>query len=134
MELDGEVRMILSPHSGREFYVFHPAFGHFAKAYDLTQIAIEAGGHEPGARHLAEVIEHARQAGGSAIIVQPQFSQKSAGAVARSLGWKTIALDPLAPHYDSNLRKIAVTLAELFARQPSLSIEAPQNPGLERSP
>ncbi|MBU8870769.1 MAG: zinc ABC transporter substrate-binding protein [Gemmatimonadales bacterium] len=114
--LDNELRGILSPHEGKEFFVFHPAFGHFAAAYGLTQIPIEAGGHEPGARHLAEVMDHARRAGASAIIVQPQFSRKSASAVAQSLDLEVIVLDPLARRYDDNLRKIAHTMIDLFAK------------------
>jgi hypothetical protein len=30
--------------------VFHPAFGHFAAAYGLEQVAVEDQGHEPGPR------------------------------------------------------------------------------------
>ena len=112
--LDQDVRTKLLPFRGRDFYVFHPAFGHFAAAYGLNQIAIEAGGHAPGARHLAGVIDRAREAGASAILVQPQFSRKSAAAVARSLDIEVISLDPLARDYDTNLRGIAETLSELF--------------------
>lgn len=115
-ELDREIAGILAPHRGRKFFVFHPAFGHFAAAYGLVQVAIEDDGHEPGARHLADVIETARAEGATAIIVQPQFSRKSAEAVARSLDLDVIALDPLAADYDVNLLEIARTLAGLFER------------------
>jgi len=32
---------------GRELFVFHPAFGYFADAYGLRQVAVETGGKEP---------------------------------------------------------------------------------------
>lgn len=113
--LDRQIAELLAPWRGREFFVFHPAFGHFAAAYGLTQVAIEAGGHEPGARHMTEIIERAKDAGATAIVVQPQFSRRSAEAVARSLGVEVIALDPLAVEYDANLLLIARTLGEHFA-------------------
>ncbi len=42
--LDTEIAESLEPLKGRAFLVFHPAFGYFADAYNLRQIAIEAGG------------------------------------------------------------------------------------------
>jgi zinc transport system substrate-binding protein len=114
-DLDQTIGEMLAPFSGREFYVFHPAFGHFGAAYRLIQVAIETDGHEPGARHLADVIGRAKASGATAIIVQPQFSRKSAESVARSLAVEVIALDPLAREYDANLLEIARTLKAHFA-------------------
>lgn len=114
--LDAEIRTTLAPYKGREFFVFHPAFGHFAATYGLVQVAVEDHGHEPGPRQLAEVIDRAKASGARAIIVQPQFSRKSAGTVARSAGLELVTLDPLSPEYDTNLRHIADTLADIFAQ------------------
>lgn len=116
-ELDDRVREILSDFEGRSFIVFHPAFGHFAAAYGLVQVPVEAGGHEPGPRHLAEVIERAREAGSKSVIVQPQFSRKSAETVAAALDAEIVVLDPLAADYPDNMLVIARTLAERFAAE-----------------
>lgn len=115
--LDSEIRTLLAPYQGHRFYVFHPAFGHFAAAYGLIQVPVEDEGHEPGARQLATVIEQAKGSGARAIIVQPQFSRKSAGTVARAAGLEVVELDPLARDYDTNLRHMATVLADLFARE-----------------
>ena len=112
-DLDAELRRLLADHRGGVFFVFHPAFGHFAAAYGLTQVAIETGGHEPGARHLAQVIEQARQAGARAIVTQPQFSEKSATTVAREIGAELVVLDPLSGDYAANLLHIGQTLARI---------------------
>lgn len=117
--LDAAIRTELAPYRGSSFFVFHPAYGHFARAYGLHQIAIELGGHEPGARHLAAVIEQARRTGARAIIVQPQFSADTAGRVADEIGGTVIALDPLAYDYETNLRHLADSLAGLFAARPA---------------
>jgi zinc transport system substrate-binding protein len=113
-ELDREIAGLLAGCRGREFFVFHPAYGHFAARYGLTQVAVEDHGHEPGARHLAETIDRARAAGARAIVVQPQFPQRSADAVAQAIGAQVVVLDPLAPDYPAGLRHIAVTLQGLL--------------------
>lgn len=109
-----EIQAQMLPFKGRDFFVFHPAFGHFAKAYGLVQIAVEEHGHEPGPRQLTEVVEHALASGAKAMVVQPQFSQKAARTVAKSAGMEIVTLDPLSPHYDTNLLQIAETLALHF--------------------
>lgn len=108
---DIHVRGILDGHAGATFVVFHPAFGHFAAAYGLVQVAIEDDGHEPGARHLAEVTTLARETGAGAVVVQTGFSRRAAEAVAASLEVPVIELDPLARDWDGNLVRIAETLA-----------------------
>lgn len=113
-ELDREIAGLLAGCRGREFFVFHPAYGHFAARYGLTQVAVEDHGHEPGARHLAETIDRARAVGARAIVVQPQFPQRSADAVAQAIGAQVIVLDPLAPDYAAGLRRIATTLQTLL--------------------
>jgi len=115
LDLDDRIRNILASFEGRGFIVFHPAFGHFAAAFGLIQVPVEAGGHEPGPRHLAEVIDLAREAGAKSVIVQPQFSRKSAETVAAAIGAEIVVMDPLAADYPANLLNIARTLAERFA-------------------
>ena len=115
--LDRQVRDVLAPYRGRSFIVFHPAFGHFAAAYGLIQVPVEEGGHEPGPRHLAEVIERARACGARSVVVQPQFSRKSAATVAGAIGASLVVLDPLAADYEANLLHLARTLAAGFAAE-----------------
>jgi zinc transport system substrate-binding protein len=115
--LDDQVRLNLAAFKGRSFLVFHPAFGHFAAAYGLVQVPVEAGGHEPGPRHLAEVIDRAKEDGAKSIVVQPQFSRKSAQTVADAIDGEVVVLDPLASDYPENLMEIARVLATRFAAE-----------------
>jgi zinc transport system substrate-binding protein len=110
--LDAEIRAILAGAERRSFLVFHPAWGHFAEAYGLRQVAIEHEGKEPGPHRLAELIEHARRDGVGVVFVQPQFDRASAEVVARELGARVETLDPLAPDWEANLRRAARALAE----------------------
>ena len=111
-ELGRGISQILLPFKGREFFVFHPVFGYLGDRYGLVQRAVEVEGKEPSARQLAGLIADIREKGARVIFVQPQFSSKSAEAIAKAVGGKTVAIDPLARDYLTNMEHIAVKLAE----------------------
>lgn len=110
--LDAEIRARLAGKQGRTFMVFHPSWGYFADAYGLKQLPIEAGWKEPGPQTLQRLIEAARAQGIRVIFVQKQFSQREAETVAQAIGGEVVAVDPLAPDYLDNLRRVA----DVFAR------------------
>lgn len=105
--LDAELRALLKDLPSRRFMVHHPAWGYFAHTYDLTQVAIEREGKEPGARALTALIEQAKREGVRLILVQPQMNPKSAEQVARAIGGEVAVVDPLAPDYAETLRRLA---------------------------
>lgn len=110
--LDAEIAEALAPIRGRTIYVFHPAFGYFADAYGLEQVAVETGGSEPGPRDLATLVERAKKDGVRVIFVQPQFASSSAKAVAREIGGAVVPIDPLAYDCLNNLRTVASRIHE----------------------
>jgi zinc transport system substrate-binding protein len=110
-EMDKRLARMMAPYRGRALLVYHPAYGYFADSYGLVQVAVEAGGKEPGGKRLATVIEQARELRAKVIFVQPQFSKKSAELVAKAIGGKVLAMDPLARDVISNLEKMARTVA-----------------------
>lgn len=110
--LDQDVRTRLATKTKRHFMVFHPSWGYFADAYGLVQIPIEAGWKEPGPQTLARLIDDAKARQIRVIFVQKQFSKNEAETVAQAIGGEVLAVDPLAPDYLDNLRRVA----EVFAR------------------
>lgn len=117
--LDTAIRARLTGLPHRAFLVFHPAWGYFARAYDLEQVPIEREGKEPGARGLAQVIERAREADIRAVFVQPQMDRRVAERIASAIGGRVIVIDPLAGDYIANLRRVAESLAEALSAQPA---------------
>jgi zinc transport system substrate-binding protein len=105
--LDARLAAALAPLRGKTFFVYHPAFGYFADAYGLVQAPVEIEGKEPGARQLAALIARAKSEGVRVIFVQPQFSARSAEAVARAIGGAVVPIDPLAGDYEANLLDMA---------------------------
>jgi zinc transport system substrate-binding protein len=114
--VDAEIKRILGPYKGREIVVFHPAFGYFTDAYGLVQVAIEENGAAPGPKHMAEVIDRAREMGIRSVFVQPQVSMTFAQTVASAIGGEVVTLDPLAEDYPGNLLVIAHKIAASFEK------------------
>jgi len=109
-DLDDRLTKALAPLKGKTFFVFHPAFGYFAKAYGLIQAAVENEGKSPGPRHRSELIARAKTAGVKVIFAQPQFSRQAADIIAKEIGGKVVILDPLAEDYIKNLEHISEEL------------------------
>lgn len=117
MGLDAKLRKILEPYRGREFFVFHPALGYLAQAYGLKQVAVQAGGKEPGAKRLAWLIQRAKDKGVRIIFIEPQFPQGTAQTLARAIGGSVVVLDPLSPDYPANLENMAQRLAQALEQE-----------------
>jgi zinc transport system substrate-binding protein len=113
-ELDREIRAVLDqlPQDRRTFLVFHPSWGYFAKAYGLTQAAIEVGGKEPSPREMAQIIAMGKKTGARVVFTQPQFSEKSARTIAAQIGATVLPLDDLSPDWADNMRKAARAFAD----------------------
>ena len=105
-EIDREMRDGLAGVKNRRFMVYHPAFGYFAREYNLTMIPLEKEGKEPTAAGLAHMIEQARIYDIRVIFAEPQFDPKSAEVIASAIEGRVVLIDPLAKDYIGNLRII----------------------------
>ena len=112
-----QLKKALAPVKGKSFFVFHPAYGYFGDAYGLKQVPVQIGGKEPTARQLARLIELAKEDGVRVIFVQPQFSKKTAEALAKGIGGAVVPLDDLAPDYLKNLQEMAAKLDSALQAQ-----------------
>ena len=113
-EVDARIRARLAPYRGRTFYVFHPAYGHFAEAYGLRQQAIEQGGKAPTPRALRRLIAEARDQQVHTIFIQPQFDRRNAQALADAIDARIVELDPLPRDPIAGLEALAEAIAASF--------------------
>lgn len=104
--LDADLRDMFAGLQEREFMVFHPAWGYFARAYGLKQVPVEIEGKHPKPSQLKALIDHAQKKDIKAIFVQPQFSARSAELIAKAIDGQVIFADPLASDWSDNLRKV----------------------------
>ena len=112
--LDEQIKKLLTPYEKKSFMVFHPSWGYFAKRYNLEQISIEVEGKEPKPNELVELIEEAKKHNIKVIFVAPQFSQKSAQTISKSIKANVIAIDPLTDNWRENLLKVANEIANSY--------------------
>jgi zinc transport system substrate-binding protein len=111
-ESDRCIKEILAPYAGRTFLVFHPAYGYFARRYNLVQKPVEVEGKSPSARRLVAIVGELQSQEIRALFVQPQFSRSSAERIAEALDCDLVVLDPLAQDYLENLEYMATAIAE----------------------
>jgi zinc transport system substrate-binding protein len=100
----------------RVFLTFHPSWRYFALNYELTELAIEVDGKEPGPQSMKAVINAARTYGIHTIFVEPQFPKAAAQAVAANINAKVVELDPLAENLLTTFNALADKLIESFSR------------------
>lgn len=109
-QLHREIAALLEKHRGKKFMVFHPAWSYFARDYGLAQVSIEIEGKSPSPMDLKKAVDIAKKDDIHVIFVQKQFDNASARAVANEINGDVIAMDPLAPDWLDNMKRIAQTL------------------------
>lgn len=111
-QLDRKIKQNLAEVKNRKFIVFHPAWGYFAREYNLEQIPVEVGGQEPSAYELVQLIKTAKEENIKVVFAQPEFSTKSAKTIAKEFDGKLIFITPLAPDWYNNLLKVSEHFAD----------------------
>lgn len=112
-DLDDRIKVLFEESNCRRFLVFHPAWGYFARAYGLDQLAVEYEGKAPGPRTLVRLVELAKREGIATIFVQKQFSDRMSETLAAEIGAEVVVLDPLAENYVENLLAAARAISGL---------------------
>ncbi len=101
--LDRRIKQRLQGKTGYTFMVYHPAWGYFAEAYGLRQLAMEEEGKPLNASRLRKMIDLAKSKGIKTIFVQKGFDKKSAAMIAREIKGAVVEIDPLAKDWLKNL-------------------------------
>lgn len=114
--LDADIREMLAGVETRKFMVFHPAWGYFARDYDLEMIPVEVGGQEPSAAELAAFVTEAQEEGIEVIFAQPEFSTRGAEIIANEIGGEVMPISSLAPDWLDNLHRVAEAFAEVLSQ------------------
>lgn len=98
----------------RDFIVLHPAWGYFARDYNLIELSIEVEGKEPSAAEIKNLVNLAKTQKIRTVFASPQFNSESAKVVAREIGGTVDYIDPLNGGFLDNMylaaRKIAASL------------------------
>lgn len=96
---------------GAKFMIFHPAWGYFAKNYNLIQVPIELEGKEPKARDLIGLISTVKKEHIKAIFVAPEFSSKSASQISQATHVPVVKISNLGYNWQSYMLNFAKAVA-----------------------
>lgn len=106
-QLDTEIRASREGKTTRPLMVYHPAWGYFAREYDIPLIVIEVDGKEPSPTHLQTMIERAKQEQVTVIVVAPEQTTRNAELIARETGADIIYISSLEEDYLTMMHHIA---------------------------
>lgn len=87
----------------RTIVIYHPTLTYYAADYGLEQLAIERDGKEPSARHLAQLIETARERGVHRIFYQAQYPVSTVKVIAEDIDAECVQIDPLREDVIENI-------------------------------
>lgn len=90
----------------KAFLVYHPAFEYLASELGIREFAIEQDGKEAKISHTKEILDLVKKHNISSIFIQPQFSKKSAEAIAREANLSIKVADPLSYDWLNNIKNI----------------------------
>jgi zinc transport system substrate-binding protein len=111
-QLDQEITALLAPRAGDAILVSHPAFAYFCLDYHLVQLSIETEGKDPLPQQITSLLAQAKQHHVTAVLLQPQYSNKGATLIAKQLSLPVATVNPYAADYMENLRLIAQVIAQ----------------------
>ena len=111
-DLNMEVAKMCYEGSRKNFIIYHPALTYLARDYNLKQIAIEKEGKEPNAKHIAKVIQLARQDSIKHILYQSEFPASSVSVICEDTGATAVEINPLEENIVDNIRHIATLITQ----------------------
>ena len=89
----------LHPMKGSLILTYHPAFGYYAEAYGLNQVAVESEGKSPSARKISDLLGNSREGLIRCMLIQPQFNTPPIRRLATRISLPVEVVDPLSTDY-----------------------------------
>lgn len=95
--LTAELRQTLEPVRERPFIVFHDAYQHFERRFDLNAAGSITVSPEviPGAERVADIRRKVEELGATCVFSEPQFTPRLVNVVTEGTAAKSGVLDPL---------------------------------------
>ncbi len=106
-ELDKNTAKLLKEKNSSIILVYHPAFGYYAKAYNLTMVAAMINDEEPSPQRIAMMVDTARKNNIRIVFTEPQYDQKYMQSVASQIGGQVVFVNDLDENYLQNMENTA---------------------------
>ena len=106
-ELDENTTKLLKGKKNTDILVYHPAFGYYAKDYNLTEVGAMLNDEEPSPQRIAKMVDIALQNNITVLFNEPQYDPKFMQSIASQVGGQVLTVNDLDEHYIQNMMNIA---------------------------
>ena len=110
--LDNYTTQTLKDKNGTKILIFHPAFGYYAKDYNLTQVAVMINDEEPSPQRIALLLNIAKEDNITVMYNEPQYDPSYMQSIASQVNGKVITVNDLNPNYLQNMKNTADAFAQ----------------------
>jgi zinc transport system substrate-binding protein len=110
--LDNYTAQTLKDKKGTDILIFHPAFGYYAKDYNLTQIAVMINDEEPSPQRIALLLNTAKADNITVMYNEPQYDPSYMQSIASQVNGKVLTVNDLDENYLQNMRNVANAFAQ----------------------
>jgi len=110
--LDNYTTQKLKDKNGTNILIFHPAFGYYAKDYNLTQIAVMINDEEPSPQRIALLLNTAKADNITIMYNEPQYDPSYMQSIASQVNGTVITVNDLDPNYLQNMKNTADAFAQ----------------------
>jgi len=110
--LDNYTAQTLKDKKGTDILIFHPAFGYYAKDYNLTQIAVMINDEEPSPQRIALLLNTAKVDNITVMYNEPQYDPSYMQSIASQVNGKVLTVNDLDENYLQNMRNVANAFAQ----------------------
>jgi zinc transport system substrate-binding protein len=110
--LDNYTTQTLKDKNGTQILIFHPAFGYYAKDYNLTQVAVMINDEEPSPQRIALLLNIAKEDNITVMYNEPQYDPSYMQSIASQVNGRVITVNDLDPNYLQNMKNTADAFAQ----------------------
>lgn len=111
-ELDKNATKLIKEKNSSIIIVFHPAFGYYAKEYNLTMVAAMINDEEPSPQRIAMLVDTAQKNNIHVVFTEPQYDPKYMQSVASQIGGRVVFVNDLDENYLQNMENISKAFSE----------------------
>lgn len=110
-ELDSKTTELLKDKT-KPILIFHPAFGYYARDYNLTMMGVMVNDEEPSPQRIALMVDTALENNITVIYLQPQYDSKHMDSIAAQIGGQVLFVSDLDENYLENMHDVAVAFSK----------------------
>ena len=111
-QLDKNTTQLLKGKQNTTILIFHPAFGYYAKDYNLTIVGAMINDEEPSPQRIAMMVDIAKKNNITIVYSEPQYDPKFMQSIASQINGQVLTVSDLDEHYIQNMNNVAMAFSK----------------------